>query len=132
MSGSPIVDAGGRVAGVSHKASGNLLYAIKAGYVKAFVAGESGTACSPAAGLQPCLQDGARRVVEMAAAGDLLAMYELGSWLGNVNRIDSSLGLDIESLTEAARRRFPPAVFSLAVLFVRDSDDPDRHRRARP
>ena len=46
MSGSPILNASGRVVGVGHVAEHNVLYGVKTSYAKAFVAGESGTACS--------------------------------------------------------------------------------------
>ena len=122
MSGSPILDAGGRVAGVGYFAEGNMLYGVKINHVKAFVAGESGTVCSQHASLQSCLLAGARQVKEMAAGGDLQAIYELGEWRSNVHRIDSSMGDDLDSLMEAARQDYAPAAFDLALLYAKNDD----------
>ena len=122
MSGSPVLDAGGRVAGVGYFAEGNMLYGVKINHVKAFVAGESGTVCSQHASLQSCLLAGARQVKEMAAGGDIQAIYELGDWPSNVHRIDSSMGLDIHSLDEAARKGYVHAVFGLALLYEKNDD----------
>ena len=122
MSGSPVLDAGGRVAGVGYFAEGNMLYGVKINYVKAFIAGESGTVCSQHASLQSCLLAGARQVGEMAAGGDLQAIYELGDWPSNVHRIDSSMGIDLDSLIEAARQDYAHAEFDLGMLHAKDQD----------
>ena len=116
MSGSPILDVGGRVVGVGYLAESNMLYGVKINHVKAFVAGESGTVCSRHASLQSCLLAGARQVEDMAAVGDVQAIYELGDWPSNVNRIDSSIGVDIHSLDDAARKGNVHAAADLALL----------------
>ena len=117
MSGSPILNASGRVVGVGYVAEHNVLYGVKTSYAKAFVAGESGTACSRHASLQSCLLAGARQVEDMAAGGDLRAIYELGEWPSNVHDIDSSMGNDLDSLMEAARQDYAPAEFDLGMTF---------------
>ena len=86
MSGSPILDAGGRVVGVGYVGDGNMLYGVKVAYVRSLIAGENGTVCSRHADLQSCLLAGARQVKEMAAGGDLQAIYELGTWIGPCQR----------------------------------------------
>ena len=118
MSGSPILNASGRVVGVGYVAEHNVLYGVKTSYAKAFVAGESGTACSRHASLQSCLLAGARQVEDMAAGGDLRAIYELGEWPSNVHDIDSSMGNDLDSLMEAARQDYAPAEFDLGMLYA--------------
>ena len=122
MSGSPVLNSEGRVAGVGYFAEGNMLYGVKINHVKAFVAGESGTVCSRHASLQTCLLAGARQVEDMAAAGDVQAIYELGDWPSNVNRIDSSIGVDIHSLDDAAHKGYVHAVFGLALLYEKNDD----------
>ena len=122
MSGSPILNASGRVVGVGYVAEHNVLYGAKTSYAKAFVAGESGTACSRHASLQSCLLAGARQVEDMAAGGDLRAIYELGEWPSNVHDIDSSMGNDLDSLMEAARQDYAPAEFDLGMLYAKDED----------
>ena len=122
MSGSPILNAGGRVVGVGDVGDGNMLHGVKVTYVKAFIAGESGTVCSQHASLQSCLLAGAKQVKEMAAGGDLQAIYQLGTWISNVNRIDPELGLDIDSLVEAVRQGYAPAEDDLAFLYAKNDD----------
>ena len=65
---------------------------------------------------------GARQVGEMAAAGDVEAIYELGRWRSNVNRIDPDMGHDIHSLAEAMRMGYAYAQFDLAVLYAKIDD----------
>ena len=122
MSGSPVLNTGGRVAGVGYFAEGNMLYGVKINHVKTFVAGESGTVCSRHASLQSCLLARRQAGREMAAGGDLQAIYELGEWRSNVHRIDSSMGLDIHSLQEAARKGYVHAAFDLALLYAKNDD----------
>ena len=119
MSGSPILDARGRVAGVGYFAEGNMLYGVKINHVKAFIAGKSGTVCSQHASLESCLLAGARQVKEMAAGGDVQAVYELGDGLSNVHRIDSSMGVDLDALADAVLQGYAHAAFDLAELYAK-------------
>ena len=96
-----------------------MLYGIKVGYVKAVVSGASGTSCSEHADLRSCLQAGARQVEELAAQGNVTALHDLGSWISNVNRIDPTLGNDLDALIKAARRGYPHALQDLARLYAR-------------
>ena len=122
MSGSPILDAGERVVGMGYIAEENMLYGVKVDYAKAFVAGESGVVCSQHASLQSCLLAGAKQVEDMAAGGDLQAIYELGDWRSNVHRIDSSMGVDIHSLADAVRKDYAHAEYDLAELYATNED----------
>ena len=129
ISGSPILDGSGRVAGLAYVAADNMLYGIKVRHVKAFVAGGSGTVCSRHADLHACLRAGAKQVEKLAADGDLQAIYELGTWDSNVNDIDSGMGLDIHSLAEAVRKGYVLAQFDLAVLYAERYDEANPDKR---
>ena len=131
MSGSPVLNAGGRVAGVGYVGLENMLFGIKGKHVKAFVARESGTDCSRHPGLEACLLAGAGQAEEMAAGGDVQAMYELGRASSTVSRIDSSMGGDSEWLLKATGAGTPLRCLTWRAFTSNDTTRKSRKRDLR-
>ena len=113
MSGSPVVNAEGKLAGVVHYAQDNMAFAMKIGYVAQLLSGESGIRCPDFSTLESCLSAEVRRVERMAKQGDVLSLYAMGSEHGEIRDIEPAFVPSLKALRKAAEMGFAPAEYEL-------------------
>lgn len=114
MSGSPVVNAEGKVVGVVHYAQHNMAFAMKIRYVAGLLSSENGTVtCTAFLALQACLSEGVRAVKARARQGDVLSLYALGSEHGEIRDIEPDYVLSLDALRKVAEAGFAPAEYEL-------------------
>ena len=117
FSGGPVLDKNGRVVGIFHSSTHNMIYAVKIEHVKYFIRNflQNGAICAQPRFLHSCLAQDSEEVKNLAQEGDTLAQYQVGRLESYIPGMESHLAS--QSLKESADSKFPPSKYALATSY---------------
>ena len=122
MSGGPVLNGDGKVAGVLSGGEDSLVYTIKVENVKKFISGDVGVGCLDLSDIRSCARRGFMTLKERAREGDFLAQYQLGrgdSYIISEELLSTEEPLSgLDWLKKSAEAGFPLAQHELGKVYL--------------
>ena len=112
LSGGPILDRSGNVAGVFHSSQYNIIYGVKLVHLKRII--EDKIPCRQPRMLEACLAEDSDRVKQLAMDGNPVAQYQLTRHKNYVSIVDEDLDLKFRFLRESSKLPFAPFIYQMA------------------
>ena len=117
ISGSPLLNEKGQIAGVVYFASINILYAIRTKYLEEFVKGDTALDCSHFSNISSCFKREIENLKTKAEQGEMFSQYKLAHVYYGGEGVEKKLAL--YWFEKSAEQNYAPAQRGLAGMYYK-------------